>query len=198
MFQQKFSQLIFEIISLSIIKGLIILMNFIIDWIITTGANVYHEDHFAWGLPIKQGSFNVDDTKLYENVKIQNDEYLIEIRTWAKINQFNFDHGLGEISFELIGEDSFVTTIIPIDFLSEPYQVFLDGEKILFHDSINNGTHVWLNIRPQNSGEVSITGTVSPDIEISAEDDFLVEYVIVGIIIVGIVIIGVFFFKRKK
>jgi len=38
-----------------------------VDWIITTGANVYHEDHFAWGLPIKQGSFNVDDTKLYEN-----------------------------------------------------------------------------------------------------------------------------------
>ena len=38
-----------------------------VDWIITTGANVYHEDHFAWGLPVKQGSFNVDDTKLYEN-----------------------------------------------------------------------------------------------------------------------------------
>jgi len=38
-----------------------------VDWIVTTGANVYHEDHFAWGLPVKQGSFNVDDTKLYEN-----------------------------------------------------------------------------------------------------------------------------------
>src|SRR3990167_1640767 len=32
-----------------------------VDWIITTGANVYHEDHFAWGLPIKQGHFDVDD-----------------------------------------------------------------------------------------------------------------------------------------
>jgi len=38
-----------------------------VDWIVTTGANVYHEDHFAWGLPIKQGSFDVDDMKLYEN-----------------------------------------------------------------------------------------------------------------------------------
>jgi deoxyhypusine synthase len=28
---------------------------------------VYHEDHFAWGLPVKQGSFDVDDMKLYEN-----------------------------------------------------------------------------------------------------------------------------------
>ena len=38
-----------------------------VDWIISTGANVYHEDHFAWGLPVKQGSFDVDDAKLYEN-----------------------------------------------------------------------------------------------------------------------------------
>ena len=38
-----------------------------VDWIITTGANVYHEDHFAWGLPIKQGSSDVDDMKLYRN-----------------------------------------------------------------------------------------------------------------------------------
>ena len=38
-----------------------------VDWIVTTGANVYHEDHFAWGLPLKQGNFNVDDMKLYEN-----------------------------------------------------------------------------------------------------------------------------------
>ncbi len=38
-----------------------------VDWIVTTGANVYHEDHFAWGLPVKQGSFNVDDMKLYKN-----------------------------------------------------------------------------------------------------------------------------------
>jgi len=144
--------------------------------------------------------YSLNEPKLYENVKIQDDGYLIEIRTWAKINQFNFDYGLGEISFEIIGENAFVTTIIPIDFLSEPYQVFLDGEKLLFHDSINNGTHVWLNIRPQNSGDISITGTVIPgfgEIEIPAEDKFPVEYVIVSIII-GIVVIGVFFFKRKK
>lgn len=38
-----------------------------VDWIITTGANVYHEDHFSWGLPVKQGHFDVDDMKLYEN-----------------------------------------------------------------------------------------------------------------------------------
>lgn len=38
-----------------------------VDWIITTGANVYHEEHFAWGLPVKQGHHEVDDMKLYQN-----------------------------------------------------------------------------------------------------------------------------------
>ncbi len=37
-----------------------------VDWIVTTGSNVYHEDHFAWGLPVKQGHHEVDDMILYE------------------------------------------------------------------------------------------------------------------------------------
>ena len=37
-----------------------------VDWIIATGANIYHEDHFAWDLPVKQGHSNVDDAILYE------------------------------------------------------------------------------------------------------------------------------------
>ena len=142
--------------------------------------------------------YSLDEPKLIREINTGDKEFLIEIRTWAEINQTSFEPTTKGINFEVIGENNFVTTIIPIDFLSEPYQVFLDGEKIIFHENINNETHVWLNMRPQSSGEVSITGTVSPDIEILAEDDFSVEYVIVGIIIVGIVIIGVFFFKRKK
>ena len=148
--------------------------------------------------------YSLDEPKLFENIKIQDKEFLIETRTWAKINQFSFDPTSEGISFEVTGENNFVTTIIPVDLLSESYQVFLDGEKIIFHEFNNNGTHVWLNIRPQNSGEVSITGIISsdieipPDIEISPEDDFSVEYLVVGVIIIGLVIIGVFFFKRKK
>lgn len=38
-----------------------------VDWMITTGANVYHEDHFAWGLPVRQGHHDVDDMVLYDN-----------------------------------------------------------------------------------------------------------------------------------
>jgi len=38
----------------------------LIDWIITTGANVYHEEHFSSGFPVKQGHFDVDDMILYK------------------------------------------------------------------------------------------------------------------------------------
>ncbi len=145
--------------------------------------------------------YSLDEPKLFENIKIQDKEFLIETRTWAKINQFSFDPTSEGINFEVTGENNFVTTIIPVDLLSKPYQVFLDGEKIIFHEFNNNGTHVWLNIRPQNSGEVLITGSLIadiPEIENPSEYEFPVEYVVVGIIIIGIVITSVFFFKRKK
>ena len=55
-----------------------------VDWIVTTGANVYHEDHFARGFPVKQGHFEVDDMILYEKeiVRIR-DVYIKFIETLA-------------------------------------------------------------------------------------------------------------------
>ena len=36
-----------------------------IDWVVATGANVYHDLHFAYDLPVRQGHFDVDDDVLY-------------------------------------------------------------------------------------------------------------------------------------
>lgn len=36
-----------------------------VDWIISTGANIYHESHFAWDLPVRQGHHQVDDDVLH-------------------------------------------------------------------------------------------------------------------------------------
>ena len=38
-----------------------------VDWIVATGANMYHDLHFAFNLPVHQGSHLVDDTDLKEN-----------------------------------------------------------------------------------------------------------------------------------
>lgn len=40
--------------------------NGFVDFIISTGANLYHDLHFALNLPIHQGDFRVNDTELYE------------------------------------------------------------------------------------------------------------------------------------
>ncbi len=41
--------------------------NGFIDWVVTTGANTYHDMHFAYGLPVHQGDHSADDNELAEN-----------------------------------------------------------------------------------------------------------------------------------
>jgi deoxyhypusine synthase len=38
-----------------------------VDWIVTTGANTYHDLHFAYKLPVHQGNYCADDNELAEN-----------------------------------------------------------------------------------------------------------------------------------
>jgi len=37
-----------------------------VDWIVSTGANLYHDTHFGLGLSMHRGSFQVDDVELRE------------------------------------------------------------------------------------------------------------------------------------
>ena len=56
--------------------------NGFIDWIVATGANVYHDLHFAYDLPVRQGHFQADDDVLYSKqiVRIY-DVYIKEMGT---------------------------------------------------------------------------------------------------------------------
>ena len=38
-----------------------------VDWIVSTGAILYHDLHFALNYPIRMGSFTMDDTELRDN-----------------------------------------------------------------------------------------------------------------------------------
>src|SRR5438552_17307887 len=37
-----------------------------VDWIVSTGANLYHDTHFGLGLAMHQGTFQADDVELRE------------------------------------------------------------------------------------------------------------------------------------
>ncbi len=38
--------------------------NGFVDWVVSTGANLYHDTHFAIGLPLHRGRFDADDVSL--------------------------------------------------------------------------------------------------------------------------------------
>jgi hypothetical protein len=113
--------------------------------------------------------YTIDEPKNIERVNWENNEFVVEIITFAKIENFDFSQSNKEISFKVNEENQFVTTVIPLELLWGPYAVFLNDEKIFFTDNFNNGTHVWINIKPDTTGEISIIGTtVVPEFPIIA------------------------------
>ena len=113
--------------------------------------------------------YTIDEPKNIERVNWENNEFIVEIITFAKIENFDFSQSNKEISFKVNEENQFVTTVIPLELLWGPYAVFLNDEKIFFTDNFNNGTHVWINIKPDTTGEISIIGTtVVPEFPIIA------------------------------
>ncbi len=113
--------------------------------------------------------YSINEPKNIIQVNWEDKEFLVEVRTLAKIDSFDFNQPTKKISFKVNDNNQFVTIIIPLELLWEPYSVFLDDEKIDQHKFNNNGTHVWLNMRPETSGEITIIGTtVIPEFPIIA------------------------------
>jgi hypothetical protein len=111
----------------------------------------------------------INEPNNIKQVNWEDEEFLVEIRTFAGIENFGFDWLNKNISFEINGNNQFVTTVIPLELLWKPYTILLDGEIISYHEFINNGTHVWLSMRPETSGEITIIGTtVIPEFPIIA------------------------------
>ncbi|WP_428325176.1 hypothetical protein [Nitrosopumilus sp.] len=111
--------------------------------------------------------YSINESRIYENVKWEEKEFVVEIRNQNGIDNFIFDQPTKSITFDLIEDNRFVTTIIPLELLWEPYTVFLADEEIPSRQHISNGTHVWLIINPETSGQVNIIGTtVVPEFSI--------------------------------
>ena len=113
--------------------------------------------------------YSINEPKIFKNVKWEDKELIVEIRTHSNIDNFIFDQPTKSLIFDVSKENRFVTTIIPLELLWEPYLVFLDDEKIDQNKFNNNGTHVWLSIKPETTGEITIIGTtVIPEFPIIA------------------------------
>src|SRR5512140_1208041 len=82
-----------------------------VDWIVSTGANLYHDTHFAIGHTLHRGSPFVDDRKLREegviriydilfdyNVLLSTDEFF---RTVIRKEEFQKEMGTAELHYRL-------------------------------------------------------------------------------------------------
>ena len=113
--------------------------------------------------------YSIDEPRKIQHVDWENQKFVVEMITFTEIDNFEFNQPSKQISFKINDSNQFVTTIIPLELLWGPYVVLLDDEKIFFNEYLNNGTHVWVNIKPETTGEVAIIGTtVVPEFPIIA------------------------------
>ena len=103
--------------------------------------------------------YSINEPETIEQVTWEEKEFDVTISSFTTIENFEFSQPEKKITFTTRGNEQFVTVVIPLELLWGPYIVLLDDEKIPFHEYNNNGTHSWLNIKPNNSGEIAIIGT---------------------------------------
>lgn len=111
--------------------------------------------------------YSTKELQINQNVEWEDQQFLVKMVSNSNVNNFVFDQPSKSIAFEVSEKNRFVNTVIPLELLWGPYSVFLDDEKILFQEYFNNGTHIWVTIVPETSGEVTIIGTtVVPEFSI--------------------------------
>ena len=104
--------------------------------------------------------YSIDEPRITKNVKWEDKKFAVDIQSLSEINGFNFDQQAKTITFD-VSRGGFVTATVPLELLWGPYAVLFDDENIFFDQSINNGTHVWLNMKPDSSGKITIVGTTA-------------------------------------
>jgi deoxyhypusine synthase len=78
-----------------------------VDWIVSTGANLYHDTHYALDLPLHQSRPNLDDYALRQNDVIRIYDVVFEYKTLLDTDAFYR---------ELIRDESFARTMSTAEF----------------------------------------------------------------------------------
>jgi len=81
-----------------------------VDWIVSTGANLYHDTHFALGLPLHQSRPNLDDFELREHNVIRIYDIVFDYTTLLDTDSFYR---------ELIQSDAFARSMGTAEFHHE-------------------------------------------------------------------------------
>ena len=94
-----------------------------------------------------------------QNVKWQDKNFNVGIRTVSGLGNYVFDQSQKTYAFDVNSPQSFITVIMPQELLWGPYDVTINGNKTLHTQYHQNGTHIWIGLRPASAGTIQITGT---------------------------------------
>jgi hypothetical protein len=101
----------------------------------------------------------MDEPMILKEAEWGNERFTVGIRTWTALDSFMFDQPTRSLSFNDLKGNSYITAIIPLKLLWEPYDVNLNSNSTENREFYNNGTHAWLGFKPEIPGRVQIIGT---------------------------------------
>jgi hypothetical protein len=95
--------------------------------------------------------------------------FVVAVRSHDTIGPVTLNQPSMSIDFEVERGGEMVTAIIPLQMLGDPYQAYLDGEGVWYHEYRSNGTHAWVNMRPPNPGVITLVGSsVIPEFPVTS------------------------------
>ncbi|HEY8109750.1 MAG TPA: hypothetical protein VIG05_02660 [Candidatus Nitrosotenuis sp.] len=130
--------------------------------------------------------YELGQTEIVKQVQWQDKKFDVRIITLADISSFEFDQPNKKITFDVNDENKYVTLIIPLELLWNPYEVLLNGNATINHEFYSDGKTMWLGIKPDKVGTVEIIG-------VSA----VPEYPLVSLLIFGSAMVLVVRYKNK-
>jgi hypothetical protein len=147
--------------------------------------------------------------KIIEEIRLEGEEFEVEIITNSKIDKFNFNQASKSISFQVNEKNKFVIVTMEEELLGDTYRILLNDEKIPYTKSVNKENYVSLSIKPQAVGEITIsnsehsndlTKNTSNDtlpVE-SISNDYFMWLVFGGVLIIVVIVVIIIMRKIKK
>jgi len=99
-----------------------LIQNGFVDWIVSTGANLYHDTHFGLNMPLHKGTQFIDDKKLWEEKVVRIYDIFFDYNVLLDTDKFYK---------EIIKASDFQKTMSSADFHYLCGKYILEREKIL-------------------------------------------------------------------
>lgn len=102
--------------------------------------------------------YELGQTEIVKQVQWQDKKFDVKVITLGNISSFKFDQPNKKITFNVNDKNKYITLLIPLELLWNPYHVLLNGNVTLDHEFYSDGKTMWLGIKPDKTGTVEITG----------------------------------------